>query len=368
MKMPDITIKNAIPEDNSQLIELSKQCPMDGDIKAYIDRNPDFSKIYQIFDNPILLVSKSQKEIAGCLGATHQDVIVNNSIYEMAAWGDFKVSPSYRGTRVAIDMLEELYNIELQSNTKFAVVSILRGNKKSLSFTKGKGKIPKAQALDDYVFYSILPFGKKKINKDYKIANANENNLDEMALLYNHYYEQYNLSPRYTIDSLQELIKNLPGLKLSDFLLVRKNRKLVACLARWDQQRLQRYVVTEFSGKIKLLTTSYTLLKPFFEMPAAPQKGNTLRFVFLSFLALRNNDRHAFDNLIKACHNSLIGQNYAFYNICLREKDPLGNMLKKYISTKVYTHNFAFSTTYNKNITDFKLTQKPVHIEYSTFI
>lgn len=368
MSERSVEIRSFKEEDNSQLLELAKKCPMEGDIEAYIDRSPRFMDFYYLTDkNPTLLVATEKDKILGCLGSSHFNAHVNSNNHNISVWGDFKVAPESRGSKAAIYLFNEIYNEDVKRDNEFSIVSILKGNKKSLSFTKGKGKVPKAQQIDDYVFYSVLPILKLKTNKKYKIEKLSDDRIEDVVDLYNTYYSGLNLTPRYTVESFKETIKRYK-LTYDDFYIAVENDKVKAVVAAWDQYDIQRYIVNQYTGKIKLLVSLYGLLRPFMKMPKSPQKGKPLRFMFLSLFAHIPGETEAMKTLVRHIHNNIRGKEYSFYNICFRENDELCNILKGTVNSTVYTHNFAFCTNPEKNIEDFEITSKACHIEYATLV
>lgn len=355
--------------DNKELLELAKKCPMISELTSYIDRSPDFFKMHQMIDSEsVLYVSRIDGNVAGCLAATHHTVYINNIPYKMQIWGDFKVAPEYRRTKTAIELFQTIYQSAKENHADISMVSILKGNKASLTFTKGKGGVPAAEHVCDYKFFTILPLFNKKTDKKFTIRKATTNDIPQMIELYNNYYKMHNLAPRWDIDELNNMLNTYPGLSIDKFMLCFKNDELLASVALWDQSELQRYVVLEFNYKIKLLRSLYAIMSPFMKMPKAPQIGKVLKFMFLSYLAVKNNELEPFKALIRHTHNTLRGSEYAFLNLCLREGDKLEQSLKGLFYTDVSAHNFVFPIKEGKPIEDYNIKQLPAHVEYATLI
>ena len=56
-------IREATPEDNNQLLDLTSQTPMQGFLSLRIDRNPDFFSLLELRGASVTLIAEYDKKI-----------------------------------------------------------------------------------------------------------------------------------------------------------------------------------------------------------------------------------------------------------------------------------------------------------------
>ena len=81
------------------------------------------------------------------------------------------------------------------------------------------------------------------------------------------------------------MIRHAEELNIRDFLLLRQNGRLCACLALWDRCKSRRMIVTGYRQPLEALRPVYNLWAHMRRLPALPRPGTDLQSVHLAFAA-----------------------------------------------------------------------------------
>jgi hypothetical protein len=363
------TISPATEHDNKELFDLSIACPMKGEISAYIDRSPDFLKLYKALDDKYkLLIERKHSRISACFGSVHRKLFINNQPFDVAFWGDLKISPEFRKSISAARLIQEMIRSEQNSGIKIAIASILKGNKESLVFTQGRADIPKAQLLGNYILFNIVPLFKLKTDNEFKVSEAKQIDIPEMVRFYNEYYKNFNFSPKFTVESFSKILVELPDLSIDKFKIARKNNEIKAIIACWDQKKIQKYIILNYSFSVHLLRTLLYIVSLFRRIPSMPKKDEPLKFIYVCFVAFQRDDISALRAILRSVNNEISGTEYSHFAICFNEKDNMSTALKGMVFNKIMSHLYAYSLEGNIAFGDRRLNEKPIHVEYALLI
>jgi len=363
------TISQATDQENKELLNLSRQCPMEGEISAYTDRSPDFLKLYKALDDKYkLLIERKHSRISACFGSVHRKLFINDHPFDVAFWGDLKVSPEFRKGPSAARLIQEMIRSEQNSGIKIAIASIIKGNKESLVFTQGRADIPKAQLLGNFILFNIIPIFKLKTDNEFKVSEAKQIDIPEMVHFYNEYYRNFNFSPKYTVESFSKMLIELPDLSIDKFKIARKNDEIKAIVACWDQQKIQKYIILNYSFSVHLLRILLYIFSLFRRIPSMPKKDEPLKFIYVCFVALQGKDISALRAILRSVNNEIRGTEYSHFAICINEKDDMSTALKGMFFSQIMSHLYAYPLERNLTFGDYMLNKKSIHAEYALLI
>ncbi|MCK5371770.1 MAG: hypothetical protein KAQ62_24575, partial [Cyclobacteriaceae bacterium] len=339
----EITLANE--EDGKELLALSRRCHMEGALTLYTDRSPDFFRIYKLLDkSPFLLIERKGSFLRGCFGSTHRRLLINGKAREVVVCGDFKIVPEARKGYSGYRLAKSLITKEKEAGFKLSIASFIKGNKASLIFKDGRAGIPKGHLIGKFKIYNIVPLLQLKENKSLKVQNASEQDIPMIVKLYNEYNKNFNLVQEFTDESFRIMLKTFPGLEIGDFNIVKRNNKIEAVVAVWDQKALQNYVLVKDTFSIRTLRATSQLLSTIMKSPRIPKLGDPMKYVYLWFVAIANKQTDALTTIIRKIHNDLRGTEYSHFSICFNENDPLAQTsLKGMIGSSITSLLYAFS-------------------------
>ncbi len=131
------------------------------------------------------------------------------------------------------------------------------------------------------------------------IERATPSDLAAIAVLLQRVYRRFQFAPAWHAADLTRLISS-GGLRIDDILIVRRGPGLRACLAVWDQSVAKQTVVRGYVPWLRRLRPLVNLAAPLAAMPRLPPPGSPLAQVYLSHVAVEDDDPAVFRSLLAA--------------------------------------------------------------------
>lgn len=371
MNVPLTRLREATHSDNQKILALSRRCPMHGAISLYTDRSPDFFHLYRMVspENHAVFVYEKADEIVGSIGIVIQELIVDGETQKVGFVGDLKVDPDFRKSIIAHRLVDRAVHVCRERGCRMFLASIVAGNEASLTFTNGRGRIPKPIAIGDYIVKNIPPLRRLAVDPDWEVAAATLPDAREMVHLYNEYYSSLNFAPRWSEQTFLDLVNRCEGLSLSDFLLLRHNGHLAAVCAIWNQKSFQRYVVQKFDRTSRIIMQGIKAISWIVPLPPVPHIGRVLHNSHIAFAAVKNHDHTALDQLLRTVNNRLVGTNTSFFSAYFSAEDTLCKVLGRFFGSTTRLHLYAYPLTPwpTTNLEESLRRSRPF-AEYATFI
>lgn len=119
-------------------------------------------------------------------------------------------------------------------------------------------------------------------------------------------------------------------LRIEDFWLAERGGVLLAALATWDQHPLRQTHIEAYSKGLARIRPLYNLLARLSPLKPMPAQGEPVPYLYISALAVANDDPDIFNYLLASVCNALRTSPW-HYAICgLHESDPLAAVLADY--------------------------------------
>lgn len=348
------TIRSANKNDNNALLNLAKNCPMKDGFEFFIDRSPDFFKLYEIQSNDYhILVYEKDGDIVAAIGSMVLDVYINGIEESVVLIGDLYILPQHRKGRILARLMSEIVKVNSAKYT-LGMSSYQEDNYDSIETSKGRMGFPAGELLSEQRLLSLIPVFKKRIDEDIIIEKAKESDLNEMVNVYNEYYSSYDFAPRYSKKTFMNLIDRVPDLKLSDFWLAKKDNKIVSVTALWDGKSVQNMVISKMGFFYKILAF---LISFFSLIPGYSKKqfkvGYPVEFLWICFNAYKIGEERSFKNLLSHINNETRKSKYLLSFLTIDSNDGLNDLLNGYLKTEIKHKVFFFSIRENAEAKDF---------------
>jgi hypothetical protein len=131
------------------------------------------------------------------------------------------------------------------------------------------------------------------------VEQATSRDLSAIAVLLQRVYRRRQLAPVWRAADLERLIAT-GGLRIEDFLVVRRGPGVSACLAVWDQSKVKQTIVQDYAPWLRRLRPLVNLVAPLTSKPPLPPPGSALRQVYLSHVAIEDDDASVLRALLRA--------------------------------------------------------------------
>ncbi len=343
-------------EDSNELLEIIEEEYFRGRISLLYTRRPDpYESFRKEGDNVKIIVLRDslKNKIAGFGVCAVRNLYINGKeekagyLFSLRARKEYmkKVPLLHRG----YEYLKNLF-----PDVKYFYTTILEENlyvRKMLE--KRREFMPVYEYLGDYIVYSIKT-GEDKPRGDYKVRRC-EHNLDDMVEFMNKIGKSYQFFPVIKKEDLKK--GNFYGLSHKDFYTVYKGNKIKACFALWDQREYKQHILKEYKGIFRIIYPFSFLLR-ILGYPGLPHPGSVLKFFYLSFISIDDEDSEIFEYIIKFIRN--LKKDYPFFTVGLFEKSKFNEVMKKFKTIKYKSRVYLVrwkdkKVEFNKNL--------PIYIE-----
>lgn len=360
--MAKISIRLAKDTDNEQILALGKRCPQEGMISFFVDRKSQFNLLHRLLDpNAWHVVALDGEQVIGLVGVIGTDIHMMGKMLKAGYMLDLRLDTAYRSGTTAYKMIKFAIDKILSSDMQVLLVNFLKDNQKPLVFTSGRGGIPKAQFLGDNRVFNMLPIKKMKLDSSFEISTLHEEDIEDVLELYGDFQRKYKVFNPMSEKTLRSLLENMDGFEKEHFYLAKKNGKLEACIAAWDQFQYKSYQVVKMNTSIKMASFFINLLSPFFKLPKAVKKNEALRQLSLVMYAHGENPL-ALKTLIRHINNQFRGGDYTMISLYAQENDAIFELVKDMTAINVMSELYVFSTD-GTDFTTLAADIRPVHFD-----
>jgi len=134
-------------------------------------------------------------------------------------------------------------------------------------------------------------------------------------------------------------------LRAQDFFVALREGRICATIAAWDQAPLRQAHVERYPRATQLIRIPYNLTASLCRLPRLPAIGARLPYVYLSFIAVENDDVALCAALLRHVYNALCHGPWLYALAAMPDDDPLLPALAEYAGTtsivKAFEVNFS---------------------------
>jgi N-acetylglutamate synthase-like GNAT family acetyltransferase len=340
-------LRDATPDDNAALIELTAACTMRGDIALRMDRAPDFFALNRLEGDAsrVGVATDGDGRIVGCVAAARRRAYVNGDECTIGYVSDLKVHPDARRSGAA-DLLARSVTetcAELCGVDAPVVCTILAGNAPMEHRTRGPRGAP---VLSRFATLSVLAvpllWERRERVDGLQVRAADSGDLEAMATTWQRYARARQFADVHDDDTLAGWIRQAPGLELGDYLIATDTTGRVrGFLGVWDQTGFKQMRVVGYSPRLAWARRAINVVAPFAGAVPLPQPGGTLPA--LATVHVCADEPCVLRALLLEAYRRHRGGDYAFLTIGLDERDPLRAAMRKLFAQPTLVH--AYVTT-----------------------
>jgi len=358
----------ATEQDNLALLDLCKQAPMEGIVTAYVDQSPNFFTMPMMQgDDFKVWVADNNGSIDGCVVESYKTMRYNGEIKKTFYIGDMKVRPEARGI-LGLKLSSFVINQAKIKGYSLGECFIIDGNEKMRKVLEWLATKIFTKTDSGYAnIYQVMPYRKYNTSKKYTVRIATEKDISQIASILESTYKDYSGAPVFENGGLLQFLSKTETFTIYNFRVAEKDGKIVACAAFWDQDNIRRTVVQQFSkvGKIALFLLKG--LKPILGLPKLPKLGDSLKYLFLRFPAIVDNDIEALRAILHHESNQIrVLKRYHFIWASFHQADPLASCISKMWKIKMKVNIFHFKFMEGVDlIPSEKAAEQPVYVDFS---
>jgi hypothetical protein len=296
-----LTFTVAGRSDDADIRRLLRDNELGGWVRLSLERTPDaFSADFGLSRSHAFVIARehSTGETVGICERSVRDAFVGGEVRRMPYLGALRVAHAYRHRiRVLKGGFEAVRTLLAEPEDVPALTSITAGNKAAQRvLCAGLPGMPIYRPCGELSTFALRTATRPMSGS---VERATLDDLPAIAVLLQRVYRRHDFAPLWRTADLERLFA-AGGLRVDDILIVRRGPGVTGCIAVWDQGATKQTVVRGYAAGLASIRPLLNLLSPLTAMPRMPPVGSPLRQVYLSHVAVEDNDEAVFRALLNA--------------------------------------------------------------------
>jgi GNAT superfamily N-acetyltransferase len=270
-------IREATPDDNTQLQQLQAQCPQGTSLVVSTVNTPDFfarAKAYEAYK--VYVVCEDNSIIASAACAIRNGM-VNGAMSRVGYEFQYFTSPHHRQKGLARQLRQRVEAYLTEHGAVLSYALIMEGNLPSMRLFEGQGFKPHRAlvmpALAVQKEMTVPPAG--------KVRTAQPEDLAAVSRLLNDMWQGRELFEPTTPETIAQFLRRTPALSSDNLLVLEDQGSIVACLGYWDWSQVMRITVLALSQKLRLIGQMLVVTRV---LPRFPKPGDTINQMMLTLV------------------------------------------------------------------------------------
>ncbi len=328
------TCRLATPADDADLRQILRENPFTGNISLSFEREPSYFAAAEIegpFHQTMVVCETETGRIMGMGDRSVRPLWVNGEVTNVGYFSGLRARETYRRGLALARFTQQGFSyyqqLHADGRAPFYLISVIADNLPARRLlTSGLKGLPRLREHTRMVTYAIHPARPKR--ELMSLQRGTPEHIPAIVDCLNRNNARKQFSPVWTKESL--LSPLTPHLVIDDFFLAFSGRRLVGCLALWDQQSVRQTVIRGYGGIYQRFRKAINLLAPLGGWPNLPNVGTRLNQCFAAFAAIDGDDPSVFAALLRAVHNEAAKRRYSTLLLALPETDPLRRLVTAY--------------------------------------
>jgi hypothetical protein len=336
LKVGEIIVEEAAPEDDPELRRLLRDNPMAGEIQVSLEREPNAFLAAGVEGEPHrTIVARGSDGIVGMGSRAVWNVFLNGEPCRLGYLSQLRVDRAHRGRKRLLKAGYDLLRSFRGSDEKpFDLTSIVADNEVARRLL-GAG-VPGLPTYREIEEWSTLVIPTTSRSKPVGIERGAPGLLAGVASCLERNRRRYQLAPRFSAADLTSPERSR-GLKAEDFFLAMSGGDVVGCAALWDQSGFKQVVVRGYAPRLARWRPWINRLSPMLGTPRLPEPGQRLPHAYLSHLAVDGDDPAIFQALVEAAYAEARARQYVYVVIGLAARHPWRSWLERRFKPRTYS-------------------------------
>lgn len=322
----------ASQSDDAEIRRLLRENPMPGQISITLEREPNYLADADLPGERKQTIIARDKGRLVCAGACCvRKRFVNGFPRDVGYLGGLRLDAAYAGR---FDILRRGYEFFRKTQTgapaDFYFTSIASDNERARRvLERGLPGMPEYAFLGEFVTALVsVTRGKKDATVLRQVKTG------ELTELINEGNQTRQFAPCWTDKEL--IAMEQLGLRQSDFVALRDERKIAGCGAIWDQRSFKQTVIRGYAPWLKLARPAVNAFGQTLHRPRLPEVGEALPNAFACHLAGRPESLDSFVSLIRLLQNEAAQRDIQLLTLGFASNDPRLNAMRKHFRFRAY--------------------------------
>jgi hypothetical protein len=324
-------IELARPEDDAALRARMAQDAMEGAVSVTFRREPSYFAACRLQGDKTQVVKCVERESGAIIGMGSRSTApayVDGIARRIGYLSDLRLARERRRGTLLARGYSYFRQLHYADPVALYTTVIYEGNGVAMqALVGGRAGLPLYRdwgRLLTPALHLDLPVRQAKV-ANVELERGTNAALPDIAAFLNRWWREKQFAPVFRADDVRA--GRYAGLEARDFFLARRNGRIVASLAAWDQSSLRQTHVERYSGTLRLLRPAYNVLAWLTPIKALPAAGDRIPYVYLACIAAEGNDAGLFRMLLRAALEELRRGAWYYAIAGLHESDPLAAAL-----------------------------------------
>lgn len=356
--------------DEPALRRLLRETPMGRDIRLTLEREPcvEFANDIEGDATEVLVARAAGSELpVGMAARTVLTSFVNGAPTRVGYLGQLRIRREYRRPRVLQRGYAALRSLLADSGVSLNVTTIVSDNISARRVLEaGLPGLPTYRYLGDIL--SLTYGSAARLNSRSNgvgVTSAQTGDMEEIAALLMRNGMRFQFAPRWSREELVSSVR-ARGLRPEDFFVARRDSRVVGCLACWDQRDFKQVVVRGYSRRVNLVRPMWNALAPVAHWPQLPPVGAPLPVIFLSHVAVDEDDVEAFSALLDAGLHCAHRRGVGHAVLGLSDRHPLAAFARVRRRPRIYCSRVYMVYWPEGEAAAHRVDGRPLHLEVAT--
>ena len=332
--MKDFSFELAKRHDDPDIRRLLAKNPVPGNVAVTYEREPDYflgcgtmGQFWQV------LVARHNPtgEIVGLACRATRPLFVNGKIEEVGYLGQLRVDRRFRG-RWVVALVRLARQLHGDGRVGGYITTITEENAvaQGVLVDHPRRNHPIYRQVGQLCTLAlILRRSKPFRSSPYEICRGSEANPSEIVSFLRSQGPNKQFFPAYTQQDFRDNVTTL-GFKFDDFVVARRNGKIVGVIGLWDQSEYKQTVVQAYSGALRFVRPFYNVRARLTWAQPLPPPGQAINHAYASFICVENNGPEVFSALLRHVYNEAVRRGYAYLLVGLDSRDQLLPVAQRY--------------------------------------
>jgi hypothetical protein len=334
----DLVFKVARRDDEADLRRLLRENETEGWIRLALTREPDAfvaASTMGPHHGYVIARNRDTQDAVGMCEWSARESFIDGEPRLLAYLGALRIAPRYRhriavlkGGFAAVHRL-----LHCGRATAYALTAIAEQNHTALRLLGANlPGMPTYHPLDAFSTFALRP---RPTPSAAFIERATAEDLPAIAVCLARSYRALQFAPVWCARDLSDP-KRCPRLNSEDFLVVRRGPGIAACVALWDQNEFKQTRIFGYAGWLGRARPLVNLAAPLLGTPHLPAAGRTLRQIYLSHLAIEDDDEEISRALIDAALAEAYRRGFALALVGLATRRRLAQVVRRAYRPREY--------------------------------
>jgi hypothetical protein len=345
-----VSVRLATAADNRALCDTFAGITMDADLQLSIQRDPEFTALYQMqTDRWECWVGEQGGTIVGLGALLAREGYLEGKPVRVGYLGDLRVSPKVQSS---LRILGQLYGPALDrfaasSGCDLFLTTIIASNARALrALTSDRSRqigIPPYHLVQQFDIRAVhLALPRRGAKGPYDVRRAVAQDIPAIAAFLDADSRRRPFGYVLDEDELRRRLARWPGLEISDFYIAFDGRAaLVGCCAPWDASPVKRTVVKSYRGSMRWVKRAYDVAAPLLRVPKLPSDGQALKYAYITHLAIPSDEPAIMRALLEAVYRDRRAAGFHFLSVCVPEADPLGPAYSGFLTSNLRSNLYV---------------------------